>query len=266
MLSFARITRGLAALLITLGFVQQTYAQHCNNHSCTSLLPTMGQRIWATYRTEDRSGTDSGPFGSFPIDGELDGIVLGLRSRNVGDVFRSFEFNFMEGSFTTTDGLKTNYDEFQVEGLVGGTRSLFCDNVMLTPYTGLRYRSASNDIRGNLTVQDAYVEQYVWSVPVGVRSDLMLTDCLSVGLDGRLQWKFFEEQIVQSTAFPDDFIQEGKDRLTYRLDLPVSWRPCANGEFTFKPFYEWDRFDSTDSTRGTRIDEQGVDFSLAIIF
>ena len=226
----------------------------------------MGDRIWVGYRTEDRFGTDTGPFGSFPIDGTLDGVVLGAQSRNVGEIFKSVELAFMDGAFNLTDGRRSDYEEFQGELLLGFTRSSCFEDLYTTPYAGLRYRKSSNDIRGNQFVADATVDQYVWQLPLGMRSDLMLTTKLAVGLDARMQYKMFDEQIVDSTALTGAFVQETKDCLTYRLEVPISWRALPNGEVTIKPFYEWDRFDSRDGTRSTRIDERGINFLFSLLF
>ncbi len=75
---------------------------------------TLGRRLWAAPRWERRTGND----GVFPIDGDLDGVSFGWRSRNADSLFLSVEGVIMGGGFDPTVGGKTDYEEWQIEGLL----------------------------------------------------------------------------------------------------------------------------------------------------
>ena len=222
---------------------------------CSDEETTMGNRLWVGPRWERRSGNDA----AFPVEGSINGVSVGWRSRNADAVFLSVEGVFNDGEFKPTTGGRTDYEEWQIEALVGYTFSNECRSLFVTPYTGIRYREAENVLGAPLNLN---VDQDVWTAPFGVRTDFLLTDTIAIGLDARLQWKIEDEQLVTAAAFtiPD----EAEHDLTYRLDAPVTFRVCSRGEIEVRPYYEWDRFDSDAGNRKTRIDEYGGQVSFIL--
>ncbi len=222
---------------------------------CSDEETTMGNRLWVGPRWERRSGNDA----AFPVEGSINGVSVGWRSRNADAVFLSVEGVFNDGEFKPTTGGRTDYEEWQIEALVGYTFTNECRSLFVTPYTGIRYREAENVLGAPLNLN---VDQDVWTAPFGVRTDFLLTDTIAIGLDARLQWKIEDEQLVTAAAFtiPD----EAEHDLTYRLDAPVTFRVCSRGEIEVRPYYEWDRFDSDAGNRKTRIDEYGGQVSFIL--
>lgn len=222
---------------------------------CSSSDPqtTMGNRMWVGPRFEHRTGND----GAFPVDGDLNGLAIGWRTRNVDSTFLSIEAVIHDGSFELTTGGSTDYEEWQLETLVGHTWSNECGNLFVTPYTGLRYRRATNVLGAPLNLN---VEQDVWTAPLGLRSDFLLTDDIAIGLDARMQWKFYDDQLVSSTAFSSR--DKSDEMLTARIDAPLTVRISSNSELELRTYYEWDRFDSDRSSRRTRLDEYGGQISF----
>ena len=221
---------------------------------------TLGDRFWVGPRWEERTGND----GSFPLQGEIDGIVIGARTRNVDALFISMEAIWLNGAFELTSGDLTDYNEFQLETLVGKTWEHETCNVFITPYTGLRYRDADNILRS--ASFNADVTQHRWDAPFGIRSDYLFSDNIAVGLDSRIQWKFQDKQVVDIVDSSTDIIQDTKSRLTYRIQIPITFRLGARGELALRPYYEWDRFDATDGSRSTSIREDGLDLTYLITF
>ena len=221
---------------------------------------TLGDRFWIGPRWEGRTGND----GTFPVKGEIDGLVLGARSRNVDATFISMEAIWLNGAFELTSGDLTDYNEFQLETLVGKTWE-HKTNLFVTPYTGLRYRNADNLLRS--ANFNADVTQNRWDAPFGIRSDYLFSDNIAVGVDSRLQWKFQDKQVVSftGTTLPD-LPQDTKNRLTYRIEVPITFRLGSHSELALRPYYEWDRFDATDESRSTRIREDGIDLTYLITF
>ncbi len=208
---------------------------------------TMGNRIWAAPAWERRTGRD----GIFPVDGDLDGVAVGWRTRNIATPFLSVEAVFLNGGFEPTSGGRTVYEEWQFETLFGYTWTNDEQKMFVTPYTGIRYRNAHNSLGAPLNLA---VDQDVWTVPLGVRVDWLRKERMTVGIDARMQWKFHDEQVV-SGAFSVE--EKTKDELTYRLAVPVTFKFGERTEVELRPYYEWDRFSSDSSTRTTKIGEYG---------
>jgi len=221
---------------------------------CSDNETTLGRRLWVGPRWEHREGND----GVFPVEGSLDGVSFGWRTRNTDSLFLSIEGVVMDGGFDPTVGGRTDYEEWQVEALVGYTFTDECRSMFLTPYVGYRYREAENSLGAPLGLE---VDQEVRSAPFGVRGDILLTDNFAVGVDARLQWKFDDDQSVTGAFSIKD---SSTDTLTYRIDVPVTIRVCNHAEIVLRPYYEWDRFDSDSTARETRIDEYGGQVSFVL--
>ncbi|MBO10176.1 MAG: hypothetical protein CMJ68_05385 [Planctomycetaceae bacterium] len=209
---------------------------------------TLGRRFWAAPRWERRTGND----GAFPLDGDLNGVSIGWRTRNAEALFLSFEGVIMGGGFDLTTGNKSDYDEWQIEGLLGYTYVNEDENLFLTPYLGFRYREAENFLPAPSNLD---VIQEAWSLPLGVRADLLLTEDIAIGIDARMQIKTSDEQDVQGPGF--SVLDSASTQLTYRIAAPFTIRLTNNTELELRPHYEWDRFDSGSGSRETRIDEYG---------
>ena len=208
---------------------------------------TLGRRLWAAPRWERRTGND----GVFPIDGDLNGVSFGWRSRNVDSLFLSVEGVIMDGGFDPTAGGKTDYQEWQIEGLLGYTFGSENEDTFLTPYLGFRYREAENELGPPLNLD---VLQEAWSLPLGIRADHLLSDDIAIGIDARMQWKIDDDQVVTGAA---SIVYSSSNQLTYRIAAPFTIRLSENSEIELRPHYEWDRFDSDSGTRETRIEERG---------
>jgi hypothetical protein len=218
---------------------------------------TLGNRLWIGPRFEHRRGND----GAFPVDGDLNGVAIGWRTRNIDATFLSIEAVIHDGAFDPSVGDSSDYEEWQLETLVGHTWSNECRTLFVTPYTGLRYRRATNVLGAPLNLN---VEQDVWTAPFGLRTDLLITDKIAVGLDARLQWKFYDDQLVSGVGVA---IRDKSDEmLTSRIDAPLTVQVIPNGELELRPYYEWDRFDSDRSSRRTRLDEYGGQISFLYRF
>ncbi len=209
---------------------------------------TLGRRLWAAPRWERRTGND----GIFPIDGDLNGVSFGWRSRNADSLFLSVEGVIMGGGFDPTAGGKTDYEEWQIEGLLGYTLVNENEDTFLTPYLGFRYREAENALGAPLNLD---VIQKAWNLPLGIRADHLLSDSIAIGIDARIQWKTDDDQTVSGVGFT--ILDSSSDQLTYRIAAPFTVRLSENSEIELRPHYEWDRFDSDTGTRETRIDEYG---------
>lgn len=221
---------------------------------------TLGSRVWIGPRWEERSGSDQdGPLGSFPIDGDVSGVSFGWRARNVDALFMSLEGVVVDGDFRTTIGQVTNYDESQFEALFGYTIADDCRTVFITPYTGMRYRNTENSVLSGSLLLD--VEQEVWTAPFGIKADALLTDDFAAGIDARMQWKIDDEQVLQ-TGGQTVLSESGTNDISWRIDVPFTFRVCCSGEIELRPYYEWDRFNSNTSVRSRAIDEYGGQISF----
>ena len=208
---------------------------------------TMGNRFWVAPVWERRTGRD----GTFPVDGDLNGVGVGWRTRNLTTTFLSVEAVFLNGGFDLTTGSKSVYEEWQLEAIFGYTWTNDEQKLFVTPYAGIRYRNAHNSLGAPLGLE---VDQDVWTAPLGVRADRIVNENMVIGFDARIQWKFHDDQLVTGGF---SVAEKTKDELTYRLAVPVTFQLTERVEVELRPYYEWDRFSSQSSTRTTKIGEYG---------
>lgn len=236
------------------------------SHSCCAdQKVTLGRRIWVGGRWDHRDGSDATDSVSTPLDGDLDGMAFGWRTRNVDELFVSVEGVIMDGEFNLTNGNQTDYDEWQIETLFGYTMANDCHDIFITPYTGFRYRNAENTVPlgvpGGTPGPTLFVEQNVWNAPFGIRGDMLVTDNLALGVDARMMWKIQDEQNIVPPS-PFTTTDDSEDLVTWRLDFPITYRVCCHAEIEFRPYYEWDKFRSDSVNRRTDIDEYGAQVSV----
>jgi len=147
----------------------------------------------------------------------------------------------------------------------------------ITLYAGLGYRYWKRDI--------GYNETYSWwYFPVGVKLLNPVNQKFSVGLNASMNIMFEGQMTI---SYKNDLLANTTmtlgNKLSYLLEIPVSWRPLVNWAFTVTPWHEyseigespWEPLNYTDGTYtgfvvvrepSSRTNQYGIRLSTEYLF
>lgn len=146
----------------------------------------------------------------------------------------------INGRSGTNDKLTSTFTDEQVEGRFGYTlQSKKGARPSFTPFIGFGYQQEINDFRSPSPLKLKFRTYYYYFL-TGFLTSIDISPHLSVGTNFKV--RFMQEPKCRvSDPDLDDITQQIKERVCYRVEVPISYRFCSftdHLELDLVPFYE----------------------------
>ncbi len=146
----------------------------------------------------------------------------------------------------TKTKIRSHFTDITVEGRFGYTfQQKTCYKVALTPFIGIGYMREKNHFIKPSPIQPHYDTYFPYGT-IGFLSRIYPWEQIEVGLNFKAKFPFEPHCRVSHDEEIDSFIQNVKEEILYRVDLPITYRFGCQGPFAIGvvPFYEYRHYGS----------------------
>ncbi|HEV8051089.1 MAG TPA: hypothetical protein VGP47_01240 [Parachlamydiaceae bacterium] len=147
----------------------------------------------------------------------------------------------LRGHTSIGDKIRSRLTEKMIEGNAGYTFQAKCfPHISFTPFVGYGYFRDVNKFSPPTNLQITFTTQFRY-LSFGFLSNFYVLPCITIGLNGRFKWPWETRCKVTNDPDFDTIRQIVKDKLQYRIEVPITYFGCFlrdNFELSFTPFYE----------------------------
>lgn len=153
----------------------------------------------------------------------------------------------LTGENANGDKIRSNFTDTWVEGRFGYTFQQKCGyKLALTPYVGGGYAEETNKFIHPTVIKVKFRTYYPYAC-VGFLSTANITERWMAGINFKAKFIFDAKNRITNDPEYDSVTQLIRNRTHYRVELPISYYPCACSDrwmISLIPFYEYRRYGS----------------------
>lgn len=177
--------------------------------------------------------------------GTMYGVRIGYDRIKRCRIYWGGDFLYARGTLNGKSGrgshLKSHLTDESIEGRIGYTFQKKCGiQVSFTPYIGVGYLRETNRFVSPSPIPVHFNTRFAYGA-AGFLSNVPINERFEIGLNFKLKWMIDPQCKVTNDPDQDNFTQNIKQELQYRVDLPITYNFQCYQRFALclTPFYEY---------------------------